>query len=212
MKKLLILLLLPLSLFSGEHFNEYWQAFSAPTWKKDPFTIDTYYEYRFFDPVTTLRRIQITERFIWAALKYLELRLNFTLILNKPPRVSRYIHTERLEFEVNPHFPLCNYNIITRNRFEIRKQQFEPKVNYISRHRLLIERTFEKDAFILAVNASDEIFYNYTIDKFIENRYTVLEVRLNTPCHPINVYAMVRSTIAIGGWNQSLVFGTRLDF
>ncbi len=210
----ILLLACPFLLFSGRHLNQYWQIFTAPTWKKDDFKIDTYYEYRFFERIPRLRRLQVSERFSWDLSKYLELRMNLTFIAQQPINVKKYIFTERLEFEFNPSvfFP-CDFSAKLRNRFEIRKTQHVPKLNYVTRNRLTVTKKIIGHAPVEAFSISDEIFYNYTLRKFTENRLTFFDLRLGiTEEIKMSLLGIYRSDAAIGGWDQSLVFATQFDF
>lgn len=210
----IFLLLMPISLCAGEHLEEYWQQLSVLNWQKGPYKIDTYYEYRFFEPISRLRRLQISERFIWAYSKYLEFRFNLTLLANRGLNEKKYIFTKRLELEINPTLPLpCNYTVSMRNRLECRKVQFVNKISWITRNRLAITKFFNDKGPLTSIGMLDEIFYNYDLDKFTENRFTFLELGFRLPCS-VNMlfFAMLKSNQAIGGWTQAIVLGTQFNF
>ncbi|MFM7742373.1 MAG: DUF2490 domain-containing protein [Verrucomicrobiota bacterium] len=109
----------------------------------------------------------------------------------------------RFEFEVNPTFRLSDSLTLTfRDRFEWR---WRHGADYSTRVRIRpqIDWTLHKEGLFRGFYANNEVFYDFTQDRFTENRLTPLGVLLRPSNHlDLRLYYLWRSTRGSQGWRN----------
>jgi hypothetical protein len=109
----------------------------------------------------------------------------------------------RFEFEVNPTFRLSDTLTLTvRDRFEWR---WRHGGDYSTRIRIRpqLDWTLHKEGLFRGLYANNEVFYDFTQDRFTENRLTPLGVLLRPSDHlDLRLYYLWRSTRGGQGWRN----------
>jgi len=109
----------------------------------------------------------------------------------------------RFEFEVNPTFRLSDSLTLTlRDRFEWR---WRHGADYSTRVRIRpqLDWTLHKEGLFRGLYANNEVFYDFTQDRFTENRLTPLGVLLRPSEHlDLRLYYLWRSTRGGQGWRN----------
>jgi len=109
----------------------------------------------------------------------------------------------RFEFEVNPTFRLSDSLTLSfRDRFEWR---WRHGADYSTRVRIRpqLDWTLRKEGLFRGLYANNEAFYDFTQDRFTENRLTPLGVLLRPSNHlDLRLYYLWRSTRGGQGWRN----------
>ncbi|MFA6917048.1 MAG: DUF2490 domain-containing protein [Parachlamydiales bacterium] len=211
---ILLLLVLPLYIKANDHLIEFWPQFNIGQWEKDKWKLEAHIELRFTEPITRLRYFEYSEKLAYQAFKYLNFRAGLTYITEKKFDQVKYRYNTRLEFEANPSLPLGEKTLLTlRNRLELRKFQDNNAINFRSRHRLRVAIEPSSKTTFKTISMSDEIFYDYTQDQFVENRYIPIQFEFEVSSElDIALYLMLKSSQATSGWSQSFIIGSNFDF
>lgn len=205
---------------------EYWLNVNWENWEKGPYRLFTNSEIRFNQDVSKFYYYRVTEGFAYQACPILDLEAHYSLIYNKSPGASQFLTTQRLEIEVNPSYRFDNgIAIKSRNRMQLIKKQklFSRRhlqenngaVQYVFRKRLLVSFPLKNCDNISSVQIYDEVFYDFDLNKFTQNRLVPIEmtfaINRRLDC---NVFFMIRNFYSLGSdqWFKSFVIGSQLNF
>ena len=193
---------------------EYWQYFNCKNMECCSFKLYTTGLIRLNKDISRFYYYRITENFAYQALSWLDLEAHYSFLYSKPRGALRFTTKNRLEFEVNPTF--CFGNCATlqwRNRLEIIKRQHISQLTYRLRDRLMVKVPVQYCGKLCSLNFYDEIFYNFNLKKFTENRFVPIEMSFIL-CEQINidVFFMIRNFFRTDRWYNSFVLGTQLEF
>lgn len=114
--------------------------------------------------------------------------------------------------ELNPHFALNKkVELRLRNRYELIKDEHEPKLIQIfrQRHQVVIQTDAK---FITSVSLHNEIFYQINDNSISQDRFVPLELRLAIGKHSYNVFSMIRWRRSENSWSTQLVIGSAIDW
>lgn len=94
------------------------------------------------------------------------------LHIGMQPFSGRRIWENRLVFPAQVRFNLGDFRLTDRNQFERRiRNSGQRSTRY--RNRLLLERPVGSDKLGLTVFIGDEVFYDWTVDRWVRNRFAV---------------------------------------
>ncbi len=203
------------AMYGNNSYSEYWQEATWTQWKKGPFQLSAYARFDSRDQWKGIRAYMLNEQFAYQALKNLAVCLGYRYVHGRnvvPGSIYRWQH--RFELEINPAFPTFhNSAIVTRNRFEMRKEEGVPDLLYRFRQRTMWVVTLEDIKWLKSFSFSNEAFYDISRHRFEQDRFC--------PCiftFPIygqvslDAYFMVRFFLHEEIWRQSYVLGTHLHF
>ena len=88
------------------------------------------------------------------------------------PFAGRRVWENRLSVPMQVRFDLGGFRLTDRNLFERRLRNSGLKSNRY-RQRLQIEHPVGPDGFALSVYVADEVFYDWTVDRWVRNRFSV---------------------------------------
>jgi hypothetical protein len=193
---------------------EYWQYFKGENGQSGPYNLSTTAEIRFNRDISRIYYYRIAENFTFRASPCVDLGAHYSYIYSQSKGAAQFTHTSRFEFELNPFFTLrSGISLKWRNRLELLKKQQVSSMQWIARHRPLISIPIENGTALSAVHVYDEIFYDFDISKFIENRFIPIELAfILHQKFTLNVFVMFRHFYASEKWYRSIVLGTEAGF
>lgn len=203
------------SLQGNEWYSEYWQKFLWRMWKNDSFDVSTYTKIETGNHFKQIRLIQISEQLAYHVTKDFSLEIHYSYIHGRtviPDSIWNWQH--RLELEGNRTFRLpWNHFINTRNRFEIRKLQNEPKIQYRLRQLTMYEIPIKNAGILTAFSVYNELFYDLSTHQFTQDRIYPCQFTLSfTDKISLNLFLLIRLFRSDEAWHRSAVLGTQLSF
>ncbi|MGH9900441.1 MAG: DUF2490 domain-containing protein [Pyrinomonadaceae bacterium] len=102
--------------------------------------------------------------------KYLTLQPGYLHIATQPTP-DRKAFENRLGFAATVQFPLGKFNVNDRNLFERRFRSPLNSTRY--RNRLQVSRPVKLNGSDITLFASDEVFYDWSVDDWVRNRFSV---------------------------------------
>jgi hypothetical protein len=126
--------------------------------------------FRFGRNVTHLVERRTGVAFAFKAGKYLTLSPAFVNIATRPAQ-GRKANERRLAFAATARLPLKKFTLTDRSTFE-RRVRF-PADSSRYRNRLQLEHPLKVFKTSLQVFASDEVFYDWSVDDWVRNRFAV---------------------------------------
>jgi len=212
MKKLLLAFLL----FSTAHASnwdvEYWQYFRKKHFGGDCLNVYLSGEIRLDKDISRFYYYRLTENLALHPFCWLDLEAHYSFIYSKPRGASSFTTRSRIELEANPIVHFSNGVVaILRNRLQIVKRQHLTEPRYVLRERLTIAVPFCIYPFN-SIIFYDEVFYNFNLKKFTENRLVPFEIALTFCGIDINGFFMIRNFYRNGDWYNSFVLGTEVGF
>lgn len=207
-------ILLSSTLHASSWDLEYWQFLKWTQWKKDPFQIYASAETRLNKVINPFYFYRLTQAFAVKANSYLDLETHISYIWEKSRGNKHFTNRARLELEVNPHYTFSNdVQLKWRNRLEIIKRQNMPKLEYVFRHRILLNVPLKNMGKLKFIRTSTEIFYNLSTHYFTQNRFRVIELGFAPSSKTVlNVFIMVRNFFSALKWYRSIVLGSEWEF
>lgn len=193
--------------------REYWQRlqwvhFDGGNWQ-------SYFssEARFNRSWSRFYYIRLTENLAYQPCKYLDLEVHGTWIHRKPETERYFTDAYRLELEVNPQFSWRGADFMLRNRLEFIKDERNPVIQKTYRARASVSYAIEGCGPLIAIGASEEVFYHLVQKRFSQSRFIPIALTF-AECedHSISAFFMVRNFLSGAEWYTSWVFGTELDF
>ncbi|HXG91140.1 MAG TPA: DUF2490 domain-containing protein [Blastocatellia bacterium] len=108
--------------------------------------------------------------FTFKAGKYLSLSPGYLYIATQPV-AGRKGYENRLMFAGTMRFPLGRFSVSDRNQFERRFRNPIDSTRY--RNRLQIEHPLKIDSVDLKLFASDEVYYDRSVNRWVRNRFSI---------------------------------------
>lgn len=109
--------------------------------------------------------------FTFRANKYLTVSPNY-LHIGMQPFAGRRVWENRLTFPVQFRFNVGNFRLSDRNQFERRlRNSGVHSTRY--RNRFQVEHPIGSDKLALSLFIADEVFYDWTVDRWVRNRFSV---------------------------------------
>jgi hypothetical protein len=219
MAQIMSLILLFFSSAAYAHWDiEYWQYLRWKNWEKGPFQIYTSGELRLDFDLSRYYYNRVSGNISYKARPYLHFEAHCSLINIKPhgtPTAS-FISIQRYELESNPFVKWDNgVTLKWRNRMEFLKRENLPHIQHVFRHRVSVAIPVHHWGKLVSLKITDEIFYDFDINKFTQNRFIPVEMtfELNREVH-FTLFCMVRNFFSLGSrkWFRSFVFGTEFGF
>lgn len=201
------------ALAAHEEDREYWQRlrwthYQGKNW-------ESYFssEARFNQSWSRFYFIRLTENLAYQPCENLGLEIHGTWIRRKPETQRYFTNTYRLELEVNPQFSWRKADFMLRNRLEFIKDERNPVIQKTVRVRASVSYPIEGCGPLIAIGASEEVFYHLVQSRFSQSRFIPLSLTF-AECqdHSISAFFMVRNFLSGTEWNTNWVFGTELDF
>ncbi|HEY3027423.1 MAG TPA: DUF2490 domain-containing protein [Pyrinomonadaceae bacterium] len=109
--------------------------------------------------------------FAFKAGKYLTLTPGYTYIRTQPTR-GKNLSEDRLSFAATLKAPVGEFTLTDRNLFE-RRYRHAQGVSTRYRNRLQIEHPFKLGATQLTWFVADEVFYDWSFNDWVRNRFTI---------------------------------------
>lgn len=212
MRKILLTFLLFGQAYASHWDTEYWQFFGWNQWKCGKYEIYGNLEFRFDHDCSFLYYTRFSENFRYRVKPYLDLEAHYSYIHSKSIGAKHFNNITRLEFESNPHANWGPYGFYWRNRFEILLTQNNPDPIYIYRHRSLFNYEIDDH---WSYQMLDEVFYEFNISKFTQNRFTPIQMVYKLDCDlTLATFFMIRNHYShtLDKWLNSVVFGSQLIF
>lgn len=108
--------------------------------------------------------------------KYLTVSPNYQHI-GMQPFAGRRIWENRLSLPVQLRFNIGDFRLTERNLFERRLRNSGVKSNRY-RQRLQVEHPVGSDKLALSLYIADEVFYDWTVDRWVRNRFSVGAIKV----------------------------------
>lgn len=212
----IIFLMIPvLQLHSENWYSEYWQRLSWEIFERNEFSMKLYGEFRTGNKFRNIYYLHLTDQLAYKVSENLKLELHYTYIHSRsvvPDSLWNWQH--RLELEVNPSFQLSKSNLIaTRNRLEIRKIQTDSKIQFRLRHRTMLIFPIENRGCLKAYSLHNEIFYDFSIDRFSQNRFCPINLTFAlSEKVDFDLFCLLQIFISQNIWRRNAVIGTQFSF
>lgn len=126
--------------------------------------------WRFGRNVTHLVDRRVGIAFSFKVGKYLTLTPSYQNIVVRPA-ANRKSDENRLSFAATLHFPLGKFVLSDRNTFERRVRTPLDSTRY--RNRLQLEHPLKFGKTALQLFVSDEVFYDWSLDHWVRNRFSI---------------------------------------
>lgn len=200
--------------FGNHWYSEYWQRFFWNMWECGQFGLRTYVDIRTRNHLQSVRHFEISEQLFYEASKNITLEFHYTYAYGRSVVAhSPWHHQHRLEFEANRIFDFHKYLIATRNRFEIRKRQNNPKIEYRLRQRTMLVFPIEEMGRLKSFSIYNEIFYNLSTHLFSQNRFYPFQLNFIVSDQvDLDVFFMIGIFFSENAWRRNIVIGTQLNF
>jgi hypothetical protein len=157
---------------------------TAPVTKQVDFTF--YSTFRIGRDITHLVDRRVGVGFSFKAGKYLTLTPSYLNIVMRPfERVK--VNENRLTFAATVRIPLRKFSFSDRNQFE-RRFRLINSTRY--RNRLQVEHPIKIGKATMQVFASDEVFYDWSVNNWVRNRFAVGVIRKFNENFTADVYYM----------------------
>jgi hypothetical protein len=199
----------------GAHWDaEYWQYVDWTQAECDKFTWYGAGEVRLNRELGTLYYFRITECLRYKVNDNLDLEAHYSFLYDRPIGHEFFRTTSRIELEFNPHFDLSSQiSYQGRNRLELLKQQHNPQIVPIYRHRSRLVRTLENSGKIKSVSVGNEIFIDLLTNEITQNRFVPILVTLSLgEKRTMDLFLQIRNFRSADLWRQSVAFGSSLRF
>lgn len=196
-------------------FSEYWQQFSWKAYESDHFDAKTFLRIETGNHMKNTRALLLSEQFVYKVNKDVSLGANYSYIHGHPLTDPTWRWQHRLELEVYKIFRLpWNFQIITRNRLEIRWRQNQIR-NPDSRYRLRAMFLFPlKDVKPLkAFSFFNEVIFIFSRDFFEQARICPCQLTFEiTKKIDLDIFFMIRLIDENNTLIKSALLGTQLSF
>lgn len=114
---------------------------------------------------------------------HLQCSLNTVYISSWHPIRGEHLSEGQFEFECNPTWIFSKqYQLVQRNRYELRKIEYEATWRSILRHRSRFVKRLKTEGSLKEVRTSFELFYNFNFHQFEQLRLTPLELMWEDAC------------------------------
>ena len=147
--------------------------------------------------------------FTWKIGKYWQISPNYLHIGMQPIR-NRRIWENRLTLPITFRFNLGKFRLSDRNQFEHRIRNSGLRLNRY-RNRFQVEHPVGDKEWNLSLYAADEVFYDWTVDRWVRNRFTVGAIKVFNKHFTQDLYYLRQNDgVSIPG--DLNVIGTTLRF
>jgi hypothetical protein len=141
--------------------------------------------------------------------KYVNVSPNY-LHIGMQPFSGRRIWENRLTFPVQVRFNLGDFRLSDRNQIERRMRNNGVKTTRY-RNRLQVERGVGPDGLALSLFVADEVFYDWSIDRWVRNRFYVGGIKVFNK-HFTQDFYYLRQNDGVSISGDLNVIGTTLRF
>lgn len=196
-------------------YSEYWQQFFWTQWKNDSFALGTYAKFDTKNHMRGLRAFQISEQLAFNVSKNFSLEVHYTYLHGRSiVENSLWKWQHRLELEANRTFhPLGNCLIQTRNRLEIRREQYESKALFRLRQRTMFVIPIKKYRNLTSFSIYNELFYDLSTRRFTQDRICPCQLTFAlSEKIELELFFLVCVFKSNAIWHRSAVLGTQLNF
>jgi hypothetical protein len=195
---------------------EYWQYVNWTHWHCGPQKLYVLGEVRFDKDFSSFYYCRIAENYAYTPMPNLDMEAHYSYIYYKPHGTTKFVHTNRLELELNPIIILKDGIFVQcRNRLDILKRQSVNHIQFVYRQRTMFVFPVENYGKLTAVRIYDEVFYDFDNSKFTQNRFVPIEVvfDLNEKCN-LSAFFAVRNFFSFSEnkWLNSFVLSSQLSF
>lgn len=150
--------------------TQQWNDLQIAVGVSKQFDFNLYSTFRIGQDITHLVDRRIGAGFTFRAGKYLTFAPNYLNIVMRPS-AGRKVNENRLTFPITVRIPLGKFLLSDRNQFERRLRFLINSTRY--RNRLQIEHPIKIKETSLQLFVSDEIFYDWSFDAWVRNRFAV---------------------------------------
>jgi hypothetical protein len=204
-----------LSLWGNNTFSEYWQRASWEMWRLGRVSSAIYAEIRTHNHMKNIRLFQISEQLAYHVSDQFRLEVHYTYINSRsvfPGSLWRWQH--RFEFEANRDFLFeNNVRVITRNRFEIKREQRDPKTEYRFRQRTWLRIPIENCGKLKAYSMINEVFYNILTHYIYQDRVTPVNLTFElAEKFTCDMFFMVQFYTGPVNRGRAMVLGSQFNF
>lgn len=196
--------------------TEYWQFLRWKNWENGPYKFYASGEFRVNKDVTQFYFYRVTANFAYEVNKNLTLEAHNSWEWEKPLGSTHFMNADRVELEINPSVKL-DHDILVRwrNRFEFIKRQGNSRLQYIFRHLVRATLPVKNCGKLAAINAFNEVFYDFRTGRVIQNRFAPIELSFQLKKElSVDLFLLIRNVYAARErvWHNSLVLGSVVGF
>jgi len=208
---LLVILVGPIQ--ASQWDSEYWQSLTVKNWEKGSCKLYTAFETRLNRDHSRFNYYRISENFAYQALPDLSFEAHYSFLYSKSHGASRFLNSNRLEFEMNPSLNLSKGIVWRwRNRLELIKRQGISPIRFVFRHRFMTVFSI-KSGPLSSVNVYDEFHYDFSTKKITQNRFVPIELSFIVNRYlSIDLFFMIRNFFTSNQWYRSMVAGSEINF
>lgn len=141
--------------------------------------------------------------------KYVTISPNY-LHIGTQPFAGRRVWENRLTFPVTVRFNVGGFTLSDRNQFERRLRNSGVNTNRY-RNRLQVEHPVGPDRLALSLFVADEVFYDWSIDRWVRNRFSVGGIKVFNK-HFTQDFYYLRQNDGVSFPGDLNVIGTTLRF
>jgi len=141
--------------------------------------------------------------------KYVTVSPNY-LHIGMQPFAGRRVWENRLSVPAQVRFDLGGFRLTDRNLFERRLRNSGVKTNRY-RQRLQVEHPVGPDGLALSVYVADEVFYDWAVDRWVRNRFSVGAIKVFNK-HFTQDFYYLRQNDGVSIPGDLNVIGTTLRF
>ena len=132
------------------------------------------------------------------------------LHIGMQPFSGRRLWENRLVFPVQIRFKLGDFSLSNRNQFERRIRNSGVNTTRY-RNRLQVERSVGPDGLALSLFVADEVFYDWSVDRWVRNRFSVGGIKVFNK-HFTQDFYYLRQNDGVSVPGDLNVIGTTLRF
>lgn len=201
------------SLSAEKWDNEFWQFLSLDQWESDKHKLYLNTEVRFNYDYSKFYYFRLTQNYAYQLLSDVTMEAHLALLHTKSRGALEFTNRQRLELEMNPFFEFDHFTVRLRNRLELLRIEGHPPIQFLFRQRTAFVFPLENWGKLTQIGFSNELFYDYNISKFIQNRFVPLELTFKVQQEVnFSIYLMIRDFLSSSQWHKSLVLGSGLSF
>lgn len=202
----------PLTCTGADSGNEVWNWLNLDLWDNERWRVHLYMDNRTAQHRGSYIQV-VSPRFKYRLRPWLDLGLGLTLLHIERGDTNDFFPQPRPEFEINPRWAFGeHWKFHSRNRWEIRWNDWEGKPRHRSRHRLQLRWEASDVGFFRGLFTNNEWFIEYDRGGWTENRWIPFgaSFRLSSKV-TLHLFYMKRSFWRSGAWTHDHVGGTFLN-
>jgi hypothetical protein len=191
--------------------EEFWTWTSLDVWQSDPWSLHLLLDNRIAEGRGSYLQL-VTPKLDLALSPWLTAASGLGCLWIEPVSGGDPVSQGRLELELNPAFPVGDWRLHLRNRWEIRYPEWRGAPSHRFRHRIQVSRKLDHPGPLSAFSASNEVFVDLEENLWTENR--LIPASLTFPLTSqvrVDLFWMIRSSRSAGEeWSQDQIAGTFL--